>query len=186
MGMFDYVLILDDRADIRCPAGHPLRAFQTKDFEEPSMATYLLSGGRLFCALGTDTWSSGGAEAVRWHVSGMRAVRESRYELREVPGPRRVRVHDHCDACDPVLVRTDQRRSLGDLVSEHPIFVDFTLTFRAGEPLQVERTTGTREEFKRELAGRGLHVLEDSEPLAVAHRELAQADRFPRAARWRA
>jgi hypothetical protein len=94
----------------------------------------------------------------------MRAVRESSYELREVPGPRRVRVCDHCDSCDPVLVRTDQRRSFGDLVHEHPLFVDFTLTLRPGEPLQVERTTGTREEFKRELAARGLYVLQDSEP----------------------
>jgi hypothetical protein len=150
------------------------------------MATYLLSGGRLYCALGTDTWASRRAEAERWYVSGMRAVRASCYELREVPGPRRVRVCDHCDSCDPVLVRTDQRRSFGDLVSEHPLFVDFTLTFRPSEPLQVERTTGTREEFKRELAARGLYVLEDSEPLAVAHREIARADRFPRAARRRA
>jgi hypothetical protein len=175
--MYDNVLVLDDPEALCCPEGHPLRSLQTKDFEEPSLATYLLSGGRLYCAIGTGTRSSRGTETERWHVSGTRAVRESCYELREVPGPRRIRVCDLCEECAPVLVRTDHRRYPGDLVSEHPIFVDFTLTFRPGEPLQIERTTGTREAFKRDLAARGLYVLEDNEPLAIAHRELARWSR---------
>jgi hypothetical protein len=107
-------------------------------------------------------------------------------------GPRpRLRSEDRAtnqpEECAPLCPgRGILRRSFGDLVCEHPLFVDFTLTFRPNEPLQVERTTGTREEFKRELAARGLYVLEDSEPLAVAHREIARTDRFPRADRWRA
>jgi hypothetical protein len=75
MGMFDYVLVLDDRADLCCPEGHPLRSFQTKDCEEPSMATYLLSGGRLYCALGTDTWARGTWPAPCPRLRPLRLVR---------------------------------------------------------------------------------------------------------------
>jgi hypothetical protein len=41
-------------------------------------------------------------------------------------------------------------------------------------------------QFQTAHPQRGLYVLEDSEPLAVAHRELARADRLLRAARRRA
>jgi hypothetical protein len=91
------------------------------------------------------------AARLAWAISRCKRLQSrasahgSCYESRELLGPRRVRVYDQCDSCDPVLVRTDRRRCLSDLVSEHPIFVDFTLTFRAREPLQVERTTCTRE-----------------------------------------
>jgi hypothetical protein len=53
----------------------------------------------------------------------------------------------------------------------------FRLTFRGGEPIQIERTSGTRDELKSELGARGVYVLRDDEPLAVAHRELAAARR---------
>jgi hypothetical protein len=41
--------------------------------------------------------------------------------------------------------------------------------------VQVERESGTREDLKQELRARGLFVLEETEPLAIAQRELARA-----------
>jgi hypothetical protein len=92
--------------------------------------------------------------------------------------------YSHCDECEPVLVRTDRPGLFGDIVSEHSLFVDFNLTFRPGEPVQTERTSGTRDELKAELRRRGVYVLEEDEPLAIAHREIKRAgERYGRGAR---
>ena len=72
-------------------------------------------------------------------------------------------------------MRTDRPSVWGDIVSEHNVFVDFRVTSRPAEPLQIERESGTREDLKQELRARGLFVLEDTEPLAIAHRELTRA-----------
>lgn len=89
--------------------------------------------------------------------------------------PRSVRVYTHCRECDPVLVRTDAVTFSHDIASEHVLFVDFILHFRSGEPVQVDRTTGTREDMKADLVARGLVVLMDDEPLAIAHRQIRKA-----------
>jgi hypothetical protein len=65
----------------------------------------------------------------------------------------------------------------GPAHQEHVVFVDVMLTFHPGERLQVERATGTRDDMKADLRGRGLYVLEDDEPMAVAHREVHNAER---------
>jgi hypothetical protein len=173
MGMFDTVVILDGARGFRCPNGHVLRSFQTKALDDPSMSTYLVHEGRLYLAAGERTSDSD--EAGGWRLEGMRAVREHHYTLSQVQPPRAVRVYGHCDECDPVLVRTDRPGLFGDIVSEHSLFVDFNLTFRPGEPLQVERTSGTRDELKDELRRRGVYVLDEDEPLALAHREIKRA-----------
>ena len=46
------------------------------------------------------------------------------------------------------------------------------LQFSEGEPMRVKRVTGVREELMEDLRRAGLCVLEDDEPLAVAHREI--------------
>ena len=175
MGMFDTLLVLDDAAELRCPEGHRLRSFQTKDLDEPSMSTYLVSSGRLYRAADRDGWSGAGEEAAGWRIEGKQAISEQRFDLQALPGPRRVNAYGQCSVCDPVLVRTDHPGVFGDLVNEHKMFVDFTLTFRVGEPLQVERTSGTRDELKADLARRGVCVLNEDDALAVAHREIEKA-----------
>ena len=78
------------------------------------------------------------------------------------------------------LVRSDHATFLGDFVQAHALFVDFKLTFLAGEPIQVERDSGSRADFAADLQRRGLYVLDDDEPLAIAHREIERArSRFP-------
>jgi hypothetical protein len=146
------------------------------------MSTYLVHEGRLYLAAGERTSDSDEAEG--WRLGGMRAVREHHHNLSQVQPPRAVRVYSHCDECEPVLVRTDRPGLFGDIVSEHSLFVDFNLTFRPGEPVQTERTSGTRDELKAELRRRGVYVLEEDEPLAIAHREIKRAgERYGRGAR---
>jgi len=171
MGMSDTVIFLDGAGAICCADGHRIRSLQTKDLEELSMSTYLVHDGRLYLAISTEhRWNAD--EASGWRLEGERAIREHRYELREVQGPRAVRVYGHCDECEPLLVRGDRASFLGDFVTEHKLFVDFRLTFRRGEPLQVERMSGARDDLGNDLRARGLYVLRDDEPLAVAHREV--------------
>jgi len=65
----------------------------------------------------------------------------------------------------------------GDIVQEHRLFVEFSLQFPEGEPMRVKRVTGGREDLMGELRRAGLRVLEDDDPLAVAHREIQRARR---------
>lgn len=174
MGMYDTIVLLDSPPAFTCPEGHALRSFQTKDLADPSMTTYLVHGGRLYRA-DVDELRQDGDEVEHWRVEPGRAIREQRYILQEVLPPRPLRIYGHCDECEPILVRTDRPSVWGDIVSEHNVFVDFRVTFRPAEPLQIERESGTREALKQELRARGLFVLEDTEPLAIAHRELARA-----------
>jgi hypothetical protein len=173
MGLSDTVLLLDDTVTA-CPQGHRLRSFQTKDFDDPSMSTYVVHAGRLHlaspCHRGFDEADSG-----KWRIEGNEAVREERYALKPVADRTVIRVYSQCDQCAPILVRTDAAHVFGDFVSEYALFVDFRLTFRPGEPVSVERLTGTREDMRADLRERGLYVLSEDEPLAVAHRELKRA-----------
>ena len=174
MGMYDTIVVLDGAPALACPERHALRSFQTKDLAQPSMTTYLVHGGRLYRA-DNDGHRHEADEVEHWRVEAGKAIREQRYTLQEVLPPQPLRIYGRCDECEPILVRTDRPSAWGDIVSEHTVFVDFRVTFRRGEPVQVERESGTREDLKRELRGRGLFVLEDTEPLAIAHRELARA-----------
>jgi hypothetical protein len=181
MGLFDTVVVTDDSMDLRCPYGHALRSFQTKDLDEPSMCTYLIHAGGLYLASPADGRRFREDEARRWRVRGEEAVSEERFKLRAVRPPRGARLYDHCRECAPVLVRTEGMSFFGDIVAEHDLFVEFLLTFPSGEPLRAERTSGTRDALKQELRGRGLCVLDENEPLAIAHREIKAArDRSPR------
>jgi hypothetical protein len=173
MGLYDTVLLLDEAA-AACSDGHPLRSFQTKDFDSPSMNTYVVHGGRLYLASPGRCWSDED-DSGRWRIEGDEAVREDRYALKQVVDRRAIRVYSQCDECEPILVRTDARGLFGDLVHEHALLVDFRLTFRPGEPVSVERLTGTREDMRADLRARGLYVLADEEPLAIAHREVKRA-----------
>lgn len=175
MGLYDTVLFVDRIDEVSCPRGHALRWFQTKDMADPSLRTYLVHHGRLYLAEAggagsdlDDDWDSARIEADE-------AVHEHRFELSEVRGPSRVRVYGSCKACEPVLVRLAEPDLDGDIVREHGIFVDFQLTLEPGAPLHIERISGTREDLKDELRARGVYVLEDDEPLALAHRELRKA-----------
>ena len=170
MGLANTVIALDAAPGLSCPAGHVLRSFQTKDLDHSSMATYLVHRGRLFLA-GKGGLTDECDETVSWRIQGNMAIREHHYSLREVQPPQAMRVYGRCYECDPVLVRCDDTTFLGDLVQEHALFVDFRLTFRAGEPVQIERESGSRAELREDLRRRGVYVLEDNEPLAVAHRE---------------
>jgi hypothetical protein len=172
MGMFDTIFILDTPG-LRCPEGHTLRSFQTKDLAQPAMSTYLMHVGQLYLA--TAEPHADDADATGWRIDAGRAIHERRYELCDVRPPRTLRIYTSCSACEPVLVRSDAPDVWGDIVREHALFVDFTVTLRPGEAAQIERTSGTRGELKHELRKSGVFVLEDDDSLAVAHRTLRQA-----------
>jgi hypothetical protein len=171
MGMYDTIVVLDE--PLSCPAGHPLGFFQTKSFPDPSMSTYLIDRGRVFRAV-RHSWGDEEDEQATWRISGDEAIHETRYRL-EVVSPPEVQVYSYCRTCKPVLVRVDRPRSWGDIVQEHWLPVDFSLHFPRGEPMRVKRVSGDRKVLMEELRRSGLRVLEDDDPLAIAHREIQRA-----------
>jgi hypothetical protein len=171
MGMYDNVVFLDQQ--LTCPAGHPVGELQTKSFPDPSMSTYLVQGGRVVLAE-RGPWDDED-ERSAWRISGGEAIHERRYTLRPVSPPPEVFVYSHCSECEPVLVRADHPRPWGDIVDERRISVDFRMTFREGEPIEVERFSGDRGALVEELRRAGLRVLSDDDPLAIAHREIKRA-----------
>lgn len=171
MGMFDTILLIDESDRAACADGHRVRSLQTKDLSDPSMRTCLVHRGRLLLAARLE---SGDDDAGAWRIDGSEAVHALRYGLTELPGLRSLRAYTSCPDCPPVLVRTDGA-GWGGLVAEHQPFVDFTFIFRPSEPLQIERTSGSRDDFRAELRARGLCVLNDDESLAIAHLELRAA-----------
>jgi hypothetical protein len=166
VGLSDDVVLLDGNAS--CPEGHVIGRVQTKDLDR-SMSTYVLAGGVLRQAI-QDTEDEG----ERWRVEDDVAIREERFRTEVVPGPRTLRGYASCERCAPILVRTDGR-GVFDLVDERRPFVDFEIVLGSGAPTRIVRTSGTREEQVKDMLARGLHVLRDDEPLAVAHREAKDA-----------
>lgn len=180
MGMFDHVVMLDE--PLTCPAGHSIGGLQTKSFPDPSMSTYLIRGDRVVRTAGR-SWLDATDEDERsaWRITGDEAVHETLYRLEPVSPPADVCVYSHCERCAPVLVRVDRASTWGDIVQEHRLFVEFSLQFSPpsseAEPMRVKRVTAGREELMEELRRAGLRVLEDDDPLAVAHHEIQRARR---------
>jgi len=172
MGMYDYVVVLDEV--LRCPHGHQVDGFQTKSFGEPSMDTYLVEGPRvhLVARAGLDAGEDDGA---RWQLEGNEAVYRRRHAVSSVASSGEVVFYTTCHECAPVLVRSDSPRIWGDLVDERRLWVEFRATFGADRPRQIERTSGTRDDLATELREGGLRVMRDDEPLAIAHHEIRAA-----------
>jgi hypothetical protein len=171
--MFDRVVMLDEA--VTCPAGHPLGELQTKSFSEPSMTTYLIEGSRVTRT--APRWHRDEEERSAWRIQGDEAVHETLYRLESVIPPAEVLVYSYCAHCEPVLVRTDRLTLSGDIVQEHRLFVEIELRFPEGVPMSVKRVSGDRQRLADKLRRAGLLVLEDYDPLAVAHREILRAKR---------
>lgn len=178
MGMFDYVVVLDE--SLRCPDGHHLDGFQTKSFDNPSMATYLITGSQVHLVARVGLRDRDDHSAAHWRLDGGTAVHERRHALSPITPPSEVVFYTTCDACAPVLVRSDHIHAWGDLVAERHLWVEFRATFGPDQPRRIDRTSGTRADLIAELRAETLRVLRDDEPLAVAHREIRAA----RAAPW--
>jgi hypothetical protein len=171
--MYDYVVVLDE--NLRCPHDHQVDGFQTKSFDTPSMATYLLSGPCLHLVARTGLDDDGGKGAGRWKLEGSEAVYSRRHGVSLVVPPAEIVFYTVCDECAPVLVRSDRLRNWGDLVDERRLWVEFRVTFATDQPRRIERTSGTREDLTAQLREDGLRVMRDDEPLAIAHREIRSA-----------
>ena len=168
MGMFDTVVVLDPR--LECAEGHRIGDLQTKELDEPSMDTWLVSGGRLFRL-------ESGRDTERWVVEESRAMRVVDHAMQPEEKPRVFKAYTHCSTCDPVLVRDGGGRGslFGDLVREHQVWVEFRMEVQPGGALHIVRLPGDRAALAAELRTTGLRVLDDAEPLAVAHREIRAA-----------
>jgi hypothetical protein len=169
VGRDDTAVFVDDIAELSCPGGHPLHSFHTGDLDGPALITYLVHGSRLYRAEAADGRPPAEGDPEVWRIEPGGVVPEHRFTLREITAPLTVRIYGRCPVCDPVLVRT-REPGCGDDVTEHPVPVSFRLSFRPGEPVRVERTSGTRDDLELELLEHGIHVLDDDEPLALAHR----------------
>jgi len=181
MGMFDTVIVLDDVKDLACTRGHAQRSFQSKDFESPSMHRYFLHGGVLY--RGAATFMDMDDEATAWRVDGTSAFSERRLTLTRTIPPAAVRVYTHCSECEPVLVRSERASySCIDIAQEHDVFVEFTLEFTEGKLARITRRGGSRPDLAKDLRARGLYVLDDDDPLAIAHRHVRE--RRDKTNRW--
>lgn len=180
MGMFDYMVVLDE--SLRCPDGHQLDGFQTKSFDNPSMATYLITGPDVYLVARAGIGERDGNSAAHWRLDGPGALYERRHAVSSVVPPCEVVFYTTCDACAPVLVRSDATRAWGDLVEERRLWVEFRATFGAGQSRRIDRTSGARSDLIAELREQGLRVMRDDEPLAIAHMEIraARVARTPR------
>lgn len=176
MGMYDTVIVLDET--LSCPHGHPVNDFQTKSFPDPSMSTYLIEAGRVYRVAGTAAFDH--EVASDWRIEGNQAVYQRRHELEPVTPPAELLFYTHCRECEPVLVRTDRASFYGDLVDERQLWVEFRTTLRSDGPVQIERISGTRDDLVAELRHDGQRVLDEDEPLAIAHREIRAARKRPR------
>ena len=171
--MYDYVVVLDE--SVRCPHDHQLDGFQTKSFDNPSMATYLLCGPHVHLVARPGNLDQGGGVAGRWQLDGADAVYCRRHSISLVAPLGEIVFYTTCDECAPVLVRADRVRAWGDLVEERRLWVEFRATFGTDASRRIERTSGTRDDLATELREDGLRVMGDDEPLAIAHREIRAA-----------
>jgi hypothetical protein len=168
----DTAVFVDHLAALSCPRGHALHSFQTRDLDGPAKSTYLVQDDRLYLAEAADGRPPEEGAPEVWRIEASAVVREHRFTLREVKTPLTLRIYGSCPACDPVLARALEPELGEEVVKEHAVPVSFRLTLRPGEPVRIERTSGTRDDLELELLERGICVLDDDEPLALAHRAL--------------
>lgn len=169
MGMFDEIISLDETIRFECPLGHRIDELQTKDLD-CSMTKYVVHRGRLWAMSGM--FRGNGRYRV---VEGDKAVYEAVFPLLPYTETATLNAYSSCSECKPVLTRNLHGTSFsGDICSENQIWVEFKIEVTP-ESVKVTRLKGDRDEMRAELRGRGLAVLADDEPLAVAHFAVKEA-----------
>lgn len=163
VGSDDTAVFVDHSAALSCPRGHALHSFQTRDLDGPAQSTYLVQDGRLYRAEASDGRQPVEGAPEVWRIEAGAVVREHRFTLREMRTPLTLRLQGSCPACAAVLPRAQGPRFRDEIVTAHAMPVRFRLTFRPGEPMRVERTSGTLDDLEIELLERGLRVLGDGE-----------------------
>jgi hypothetical protein len=169
--MYDTVIFLDGAP--RCPAGHEVGSFQTKDFE-CQMHDYYVSGERLYS-------ETSETEHSRHEVNGEILTFTRTSEMRRYDFTGQVSVYGYCERCRPVLLLKERAFGgpYGDLVDERRPWQEWRLTLDRGvvtgvEPVRNETRDDVREKLARDELKRDL-ILDDDERLARRHFELRDA-----------
>lgn len=182
MGMFDTIRVIGDDPRLLCAEGHQLDDLQTKDLD-CNCDIYWLYNGVLYRPPGDD---EGGARESSWDAGGDVLVRRSTEAFPRCHTTISFLVYSHCPLCRPVVfARGEARGSFiqdGNIDTRQP-WCEWRIHLAQGaveavSPVRLESRASVREDVEF----RGLRVLADDDPIALAHLYSMPAHRHNR---WR-
>ena len=175
MGMYDTIWFIDSEAP-KCVNGHPIHCFQTKGLN-CNLDTYLVvEGGRVYHQEGRAyekderVYSLGRYASYCEDEMGetLGLVEEGRAQRSKISGV--VTAYNGCGKCEPVYVYDVDSWS-GDKIGEKSSDSTFKFTFSNGVIIEIAPVEPrTREELRAKLEKQGCIVLEDDNPIIVAHK----------------
>ena len=185
--MFDTIVFPKDEAP-KCPSGHPLTSLQTKDLD-CTLDTLFIVGKQMFVRFGHSdedyegkyTLGSYHNFEIQIHVkadSGGPKDPQNKKELIlktiDKAGVARLtgefEAYTSCNKCRPVLMIDTSASIFANSFREQRPWARFILTFKDGILVNVDNSkVESREILADRLKKQGCLVLDDDDPIAVAH-----------------
>jgi hypothetical protein len=186
MSMTDRVWVYDEvdatRLMLRCANGHELRAFDSKEMDEPYQARWLIGHGRLW----TPARTPGYGEPIERHVeiTEERILEHRAFAYDLAPITRAPIIYTECRQCPRALIVGGGLMLHGLNIWERAPMCEFRLSIEQGRVLRAEAVKlETRADIERYFAAQGQRVLADDDPIAVVYRERREAEAKERALR---
>jgi hypothetical protein len=181
MGMFD-TFIWDKESAPKCLEGHQIFSYQTKDLD-CNMDTYYVYKNEVFQynkhhTTDESVFSTYEKADISKIAEYPRALLLRRTDMALPCGfTSTVRMYANCQHCRPVLTAGTGPSWNFDRVQENNVWVELDVKIQGGSIKEIAhpkesssfRQAGSRETLKKMLKEQGVLVLEDDNPIAVAH-----------------
>lgn len=189
MGTFDTIIFPKDEAP-KCPNGHPLTSLQTKDLD-CDMDTIFIVGKQMFARFAyTNDDYEGKYTLGRYHKFEVQThvmpgsdgpydpqnkkelILKTIDKASMVPLTAEFEAYTSCNKCQPVLMMDTSGSIFGNSFREQQPWARFILTFEDGTLINVDDSkVESRKILADRLKKQGCLVLDDNDPIAVAHRK---------------
>jgi len=175
MGMFDHIWFDENSASApKCAEGHPVTYLQTKCLQNNMDVLYVVRG-MLYIKKPSEHKVLGAYDRYDLSYNSEEVMLAKTDRAKRLRITAQIEAYNGCDKCKPVMILNPH--GWAGMVEEKGVSIQFTLCFDDGILTNVIPSVESREQLREKLLKRGVEVLEDDNPIVVAHLMMQERER---------